>query len=179
MKEIWKDIVGYEGLYQVSNLGRVKSLNKMAGWSDRAEKILTPRKIQGYLIAHLGCCNKFKNMSVHRLVATAFIPNRENKPCVNHIDGNKLNNNVENLEWCTRSENDRHAFRTGLRFAPKYWKDKVGCEHPKSKRVKCIETGEIYDSINIANKKFNTTHIGGCCRGERNTAKGYHWRFVQ
>lgn len=178
MEEIWKDIVGYEGLYQVSNLGRVKSLEKMAGRSNRKEKILTQRKIRGYFIAHLGSCNKFKNVAVHRLVSIAFIPNPENKPCVNHIDGNKENNHVENLEWCTRSENDLHAFRTGLRSAPTYWKNKNGAEHPKSKAVECVETGEIFESINLANKKLKTTHIGGACRGERKTVKGYHWRFV-
>lgn len=178
-QEIWKDIPNYEGLYQVSNLGRVKSLPKKAGRSNRSEKILNPINSNGYFIVHLSHHNELNTMFTHRLVAQAFVPNPENKPCVNHIDGNKQNNRVDNLEWCTRSENDKHAYKLNLRTSPKYWKNKNGCKHPRSKLVQCIETGEIYESINIANEKFKTTHIGSCCRRERNITKGYHWRFVK
>ena len=102
--EIWKDIDGYNGVYQVSNLGNVRRLS-----------LVTPRLIRGYNYADLHYKGERKNCSIHRLVAKTFIKNTENKPQVNHIDGNKFNNNVNNLEWNTSSENIKHAYKTGLR----------------------------------------------------------------
>ena len=118
--EIWKDVVGYEGLYQVSNLGRVKSVDR---YKDNhgtkqlvKEKIKTTRKDkQGYLLLDLYKNNKKKTVRVHRLVAMAFIPNPQNKETVNHIDGNKENNTVENLEWATQKEQNEHIYATGLK----------------------------------------------------------------
>lgn len=121
MIEVWKDIVGYEGLYQVSNLGRVKSCEKMishfrGGLRKLKEK---ERKLvfdsDGYLVVDLYKNGKGKMNKVHRLVALAFIQNTENKKCVNHKNGIKSDNKVENLEWCTDSENQFHAFATGLK----------------------------------------------------------------
>lgn len=101
MEELWKNIKGYEGLYQISSLGRVKSFYK--------NKILKPRvKENNYLIVSLYKEGKDKKFYIHRLVAEAFIPNTDNKEYVNHKDFNKSNNSVENLEWVTRSENFRH-----------------------------------------------------------------------
>ena len=112
MEEIWKDIKGYEGLYQVSNLGRVKSFNYM---NTGKEKIKTPTlqkkytmKQGGYLQTTLYKNNKSKTVLVHRLVAEAFIPNPDNLPQVNHKDYNKTNNCVENLEWCSAKYNSNH-----------------------------------------------------------------------
>jgi predicted XRE-type DNA-binding protein len=105
-KEIWKDVIGYEGLYQVSNLGRVKSLRK-----NLIMKLCSAN--HGYLNVGLNK-NLKKSFYIHRLVAQAFIPNPENKPQVNHKDGNRLNNKVENLEWNTNYENMRHGYDTGL-----------------------------------------------------------------
>ena len=108
--EIWKDVQGYEGLYQVSNLGRVKSLGRFVDklkchyWQE--EKILKPRKNHyGYLRFNLYKDGKTKTFSVHRLVAVAFIPNPENKPQIDHINADKTNNTVNNLRWVTCKEN--------------------------------------------------------------------------
>ena len=110
--EQWKDIEGYEGLYQISNLGRVK---RLIGINIYKEHYLKPVKDRyGYLYVCLSKNNKHKVKTLHRLVAIYFIPNPDNKPCVNHIDGNKKNNKVENLEWCTYKENTCHAYKTSL-----------------------------------------------------------------
>ena len=109
--EIWRDIEGCVG-HQVSNFGRVKS------FKGKTPRILTPApNHSGYLQVGLSCNNKVKKCRVHRLVAQAFIPNSLNKPQINHIDGSKANNNVSNLEWATRSENQLHAYATGLQVA--------------------------------------------------------------
>ena len=115
MQEEWRDIIGYEGLYQVSNLGRVKSF-----WRGR-ERIKKPVKaFNGYLHIELfKKGGKRKGFTVHRLVASAFIPNPLNKREVNHVNGVKTDNRVENLEWATSSENKRHAVATGLHINPK------------------------------------------------------------
>ena len=125
MKEIWTDVEGYEGLYQVSNLGRVKTLSKKHWCASRTtskkwyymakEKVLKGQiSNAGYRLVGLTKDLKCKVYSVHRLVAIAFIPNPNMKEQVNHKDGDKLNNNVDNLEWATRSENTIHALRSGL-----------------------------------------------------------------
>lgn len=119
-KEIWKDIKGYEGVYKISNFGNVKSLPKKLGRPDAINKNSKKRSEiflkkntgkNGYERINLGRGN-MKN--VHRLVAKTFILNDKNKPCVNHKDGNKSNNCVDNLEWCTYYENNRHAAKNGL-----------------------------------------------------------------
>ncbi len=125
MTEIWKDVVGYEGLYEVSSLGRVKSLPKMAGvrWQPEKQSSIFTDK-HGYCKVNLYKNNTHKQCYVHILVATTFLSNVENKPQVNHIDGNKSNNSIENLEWCTAKENVLHAYSIGLSHGRK------GSEHP-------------------------------------------------
>lgn len=124
MKEVWKDVVGYEGLYQVSNLGRVKSLARFklnhGKLKPIPERILKPWEMskqtngQAYMMVSLYQNAKRKSALVHRLVAEAFIPNPENKPTVNHKNGDKYNNQVDNLEWMTQRENLLHAYKMGL-----------------------------------------------------------------
>jgi hypothetical protein len=118
--EIWKDIENYHGLYKVSNLGRVKSFKKGKGFILKA--CIIPR---GYLILNLYNNKKMNAFYLHRLVAKAFIPNPENKPEVNHINGIKTDNNLKNLEWCTRSENAKHAYRMASKNGKKFGRIKL------------------------------------------------------
>ena len=197
MEEIWKDVVGYEGLYQVSNLGRIKSLER--NWnvtnqygkefvSSTKEKILKSTKYNmGYLYVSLSNI-KTKNVPVHRLVATAFISNPNNYKIVNHKDGDKLNNCVDNLEWCTQKFNVDHAWRNGLMKPAKGNKSgmfgKKGRNHPISKAVyKCDLNGKIlekYDTVKEASESINVkmSNISSCCHKKQQTSGGYRWRFV-
>lgn len=126
MREIWKDIEGYEGLYQISNLGRVKSLERTIHAVNRdfhhSEIIRKPSEYRGgYLQVPLSK-NKVRKMAkIHRLVAEAFIPNPDNKPQVNHIDSNRKNNRLDNLEWVTPKENAVHSCVYGARHKPKVY----------------------------------------------------------
>lgn len=106
--EIWRDIIGYDGDYQVSNFARLKSFKR------GKVKILNPAFNGNYFFIYLHKNGESKMHYVHILVAQAFIPNPDNKPQVNHLDGNKVNNHVENLAWVTQSENIQHAFKLGL-----------------------------------------------------------------
>ncbi len=172
MKEEWRDIKGYEGLYQVSNLGRVKSLKKktFAGinggiYITRKERILNYSKDhKGYLRVNL-CINKIsKKYFVHRLVAGTFLDNPNNLPQVNHKDENKENNYVSNLEYCTQKYNVNYGSRT----------------EKTRKKVICLETGIKYESITEAEKTLNIANqsIVACCKGKRKTAGGYSWKYI-
>lgn len=183
--EIWKDIKGYEGIYQVSNMGRIKSLNyRRTG----KEGILNPTYDKdGYLLVYLYKNKKMKCCKVHRLVAIEFLPNPNNLPEVNHIDENKENNTVYNLEWCTSKYNINYGTRTekcSKTRKGKYLYDK----HPMSRKVKCITTGEIFNSMKEACEKYNINNSGmtKCCKGKCKYA-GKHpitkeklvWQYIE
>lgn len=116
MEEIWKDVIGYENKYEVSNLGRVRSCPRNTSGLGRADYLIMKQSKDrgGYMIIGLMLNGKKSRFRVHRLVASAFIPNPENKEFVNHIDGVKDNNILSNLEWSTPSENTQHAVKAGL-----------------------------------------------------------------
>ena len=175
MKEIWKDVKDYEGLYQVSNLGNVRKLRFINNIANK-EKIfmITPQLINsGYYKVMLSKNGGYKNKTLHRLVAETFIPNPENKPQVNHKDGNKLNSNVDNLEWVTNSENSAHAIDIGLN---------VGYKLHKSIPIQQIKDGIVikeYPSINsVRYDGFDVSNVNKCLKGRLKTYKGYEWRHL-
>lgn len=139
----------------------------------------------GYSMVKL--CNKGyeKNCLVHRLVAEAFIPNPDNKRTVNHIDGNKTNNDISNLEWCTHSENEKHAYANSLRRSYLTYSDrKNGAVISKEKRrkpVKVIETGIIYPSVLDCAKDLGcyTNGVAGCCNGIYKQHHNYHFEWAK
>lgn len=165
----WKDIPNFEGLYQVSSKGEIK--NK------KTNKILIGGIKKGYRQVILVKKGKRKYCNVHRLVAESFIDNPKNKPQVNHIDGNKLNNCVDNLEWATRSENMKHAYKIGLE-KPLYAKD-----NPRAKKVKQYDLDGIfikeYNGIKEASRinDLNARDITKCCKGLRKQVGGYVWIY--
>lgn len=170
MKEIWKDIPGYEGLYQASNLGRIKS--------KKNNKILKLYKNQyGYLQVRLSKKGIVKLFRVHRLITNTFIYNKYNKPYVNHKDGNKQNNCVENLEWCTQKENVEHAIKI---LKIDYSKGIEKMHYKNQVKVK-REDGKIYNSIKEAKEDINNknAHIVEVCQGKLKTACGYKWSYVK
>lgn len=120
MEEIWKDVIGHEGYYQVSNLGRVKRVEskiKVKNFYRKVKENINYLHRGTYITVTLCSRNVKRTHTVHRLVAKAFILNPENKPQVNHLDSNKYNNNINNLEWCTCSENNYHAVHFGNKKA--------------------------------------------------------------
>lgn len=163
--EVWKDVQGYEGLYQISNLGRVKSLYKNT-------KILMPRlNNRGYQYVMLFKDKKYKHFLVHRLVAQTFIPNPDKLPQVNHIDENKENNCVSNLEWCTNIYNNLYrgkAKRVGIKEGIC-----VAQYNLKGELVK------VWNSAHEAAREgYNASHIRECCLGQVQTHNNYMWRSV-
>ena len=200
VKEIWKDIEGYEGLYQVSNLGRVKSLPKPINVPGRGvyyskEKIIKLSKNRGgYLEAHLCKEGKMKVMRVHRLVANAFISNPKNKEQVDHINTIRDDNRVENLRWATRSENinnpltkekQKKSLKGNNLGCKNHFYGKKGKDCINSKRIFCLDinTEKVLYTFECAREVgeflgISYSHIGDCCNGKRNHTGGYKWKFA-
>ena len=164
----WKKIDGWD--YSVSSMGEVKN--------DKTGKIKTPVVSGGgYVQVALYGEKKYKRFFVHRLVATAFIPNPENKPQINHINGDKADNRAENLEWVTASENQHHRYDV-LKKAKTTWNvEKANAAVRKS--VKCIETGEVFNSITEAAKACGVRQgsLSMCLTGRNKTCGGKHWEY--
>lgn len=185
-EEIWKPIEEMDSLYEVSNLGRVKRLERYSyridGKMNHFMEAFVGQNVHsdGYIFSTLQLDGAKWTTPVHRLVATAFVPNDdpENKREVNHKDGNKQNNCADNLEWVTRQENILHAERMGLIHHPS------GKDHARSKPVDMIDlkTGEViktFESANMAKKELGmaSNHISNCCNGTRNSYGGFGWKY--
>lgn len=153
-KEIWIDIAGCDGIYQVSNFGRVRKTMLLKGRPTRG----------GYLRVSI----KHHDYYIHRLVAEYFIDNSHNKPTVNHKDGDRRNNSVNNLEWATYSENNQHSINV------------LGKKGPNRKKVRCVETGQEYNSITEAanDKRIPICCISAVLHGRANSAGGLRWKVV-
>lgn len=183
INEEWKTVEGYEGYYEVSNLGRVRSLDRRIMRSNGMKqsfkgRTLKPGKVKnGYLTVALLKKGVQKTHLIHVLVAKAFLsPYGE---CVNHKDGNKTNNNVLNLEWCTNSGNVLHAYRTGLRKR----QHRYGESNSNAKQIIQSKNGvdiKVWGSMMDAERAgFNMKAISNVCRHKCNSHKGYQWRYVE
>lgn len=191
--EVWKDVTDYEGYYQVSNLGRVKSLERELIKKNGIrytlkERILRPAPMtSGYSFVTLYKETNSKMLSMHRLAAAAFIPNPENKPQVNHLNGNRKDNRVENLEWCTVSENLKYSFKYLGRKSESPSLGKFGKDNHLSKKVQQIDRftdTPISDFNGVAEASRLTgvekSNIAAVCRSNKftRTAGGFKWKFV-
>lgn len=167
MEEVFRDIKGYEGLYQISNLGKVRSLNYRR--TNTTQILRQGKQKAGYLFVLLCNSKGHKTNRIHRLVADAFIPNTNNYPCVNHKDENKENNNIDNLEWCDIKYNNSYGSKL----------DK------KRKKVICITTGKEFNSIKKASEFYNIDNstIVKVCKGKRKYGGMFknielEWKYV-
>lgn len=172
-EEIWKDIPDLEGFYQVSDKGRVRSLDRKV-WSESRNlfyslkgMIIKPHLSNGYWYVILKKCGERTHMSVHRLVAIAFLPNSEKLTHVNHKDENKKNNKLENLEWCTPKYNIYYGKKTQVR--PVVATNKFTGEQTK------------YSSISEASRLggFDTSNVSATCRGKHKTHKDHYWQYLE
>ena len=182
--EVWKDIKGYEGLYQVSNMGRVKSLGRTVSIKNGFKRAVRERILRpctdgsGYLVVNFyNGSGKRKAFLVHRLVCEAFHENSQNKPEVNHINEDKLDNRACNLEWVTRKENINHGTRNARvgKAVSKALSKSVGQYTLDGKLIKVWQsTMEIQRQLG-----FNRGNISAVARGERKTANGYVWKYIE
>lgn len=169
MVEVWKSIPGYEDQYEASTYGRIRSLPRNG--TIKTKRVLSlNHKNSGYIDVTLNKDGKRTTTHVHQLIAKTFIDNPENKPQVNHINGDKTDNRIENLEWATSRENIRHKF------------DALGYKVVRHgmKPVMCVETGEVFDAIKSAEREYGNSFgaIQRVVNSKRRTAYGLHWVFA-
>jgi hypothetical protein len=183
--ETWKTIPNTNDLYEISDLGRVKSLSREwksgrgGGIVRIQDRYIKPHTHElGYIYVSVRYNKKTKLYFVHRLIAEAFIPNSLGKPNINHKNGAKWDNRIENLEWCTQSENVQHSFDNGFQIPS--WLGKKGKNHHSSKPIKCIENNKMYSCAVDAAKelKINPCHISEVCKGKRKTVGGYKFNYA-
>lgn len=170
MEEIWKDIEGYEGLYQVSNLGRVRSLKRNTTNGIIRKQF---KNNEGYMTVTLSKNGIIRRVAIHRLVAKAFIPNPHNLPQVNHRDENPEMNCVENLEWCDSTYNNNYGSH---RSKVSKSRRKMVCQYDLDSNLI-----KVYDSPLTASKETNICYssITGACNGRPHTAGGYIWKYAE
>ena len=171
IEEQWLDISGYEGLYQISNFGRVKS------FYFKNPRILKPHKVKGYSNVELYKNKKKKQFYIHRLVMENFCPiENMNVLDVNHKDEDKSNNHISNLEWMTHKDNLNYGSR-----AEKARMKMQGKNSSRSKKVRCVEKNVIYEALREAERQLGipATNISKACKGKIKTAGGYHWEYVE
>jgi hypothetical protein len=186
MKEKWMNIPNYEGSYQVSSLGRVKSLERYRKGNGQSfilvkESILKPKLNKyGYLTQALSSHGKLKHIPIHKLVAICFLENNniEKHNQINHIDGNKSNNNPENLEWCDAKHNTQEALRLGLRCVGKGYRPRVD-----SKRISQFHDGiyiKTYESLSESVKatSLSRSAINNCLNNRSKSCGGYFWKYA-
>ena len=157
-----KDILGYEGIYAIDECGQV--------WSYRRKRFLNPfMSNTGYPQVSLYLNGSKKTCFVHRLVAETFLPNPDNKPQVHHVDGDRTNPTLSNLQWTTPEENSNDDIH------------KARCGSVNTRKVYCVELDKTFDSQTIAAKEIGVSpsRISECCRGITKTSGGYHWQFVE
>lgn len=188
-QEIWKDIENTNGIYQVSNFGNVRSVDRYVSTGGnpffvKGRMLKKSLTTAGYPRVQMWVNGKKYIKTIHRLVALAFIPNPENKPCINHIDGNKLNYSIDNLEWCTQRDNIIHAIRTGLNSVDNMLKaahKNKGWEKAAEsvkKKVIC-DDGTIYNSLKECAKAIGTSpeYLSRCINHKGGLYKGHVYRF--
>lgn len=177
--EIFKDVPNYEGIYLVSNTGKIISKKRLGTPGGKMTGFIS----KGYRRVLLSKNGNKKNHSVHRIVAETFIDNPFDKPNVNHIDGNKKNNHVSNLEWCTDSENQLHAYRLGLQKVNVKDAHKVRHEQTKISILQFDLTGNFLREFESIKEAANTigikdgSHISAVAKGKRKKCGGYIWKY--
>lgn len=177
MEEIWRNVKGYEELYQVSNYGQIRSVDRFVGYRYKGKqriykgRLLKQVERNGYLSVSLSKGNIIKQKSIHRLVAEAFLPNPSNLPLVNHIDENKKNNMVSNLEWCSCAYNTNYGCGRKKQAESQ---QKIVLQYDKDGNLL-----NQYPSATIAALKngYNLKTISQCCRGRTKSAYNYIWRY--
>ena len=183
VEEVWKDINGFEGRYQISNFGRVKSLGHNDRLNRRFKEIVLKQAINagGYRCVRIYKDGLNYTKKIHRLVSEAFIPTVPGKTIINHKDGNKLNNSIENLEWCTYGENMSHAIRTGLNSTRSAVA--VRAETGKKPIEQCDSRGNRLNKFSSAadasrETGINRGNISSCCNGKKEMAGDFVWKFA-
>ena len=180
--EIWKDVVGYEGLYMISNLGRIKSFHH------KRARILKPGQNKlGYRMLSLFKNEIGKTKMVHRLIAESFIPNTENKPCIDHINGDPTDNRIENMKWCTHKENLNNPVtrkKMSNTWANEELKEKMRFmqKHRIGVDMLTLDGKYIRSFDSIRQASFHSgawdSEIARCCKDESKSTGGYKWRFT-